>query len=42
MRGALTPALPHMPWELVVLALLVMTGVLWSAGIRTFERRAVS
>jgi ABC-2 type transport system permease protein len=42
MRGALTPALPHMPWELVVVALVVMSGVLWTAGIRTFERRAVS
>jgi ABC-2 type transport system permease protein len=42
MRGALTPGLPHMPWELVVFALVAMSAVLWTAGIRTFERRAVS
>lgn len=42
MRGALTPGLPHMPWELVVVALVAMSAVLWTAGIRTFERRAVS
>ena len=42
MRGALTPALPHMAWELVVAALVVMSAVLWTAGIRAFERRAVS
>jgi len=42
LRGALTPALPHMPWLLVLAALLVMSGVLWSFGMRAFERRAVS
>lgn len=42
MRGALTPGLPHMPWPLVLLALLAMSAALWSIGIRAFERRAVS
>jgi ABC-2 type transport system permease protein len=42
MRGALTPGLPHMPWPLIVLALLAMSAVLWALGYRSFERRAVS
>lgn len=42
MRGALTPALPHMPWWLIVAALLAMSAALWTMGIRTFERKAVS
>lgn len=42
MRGALTPGLPHMPWLLIVLALLVMSAVLWTVGYRSFARRAVS
>lgn len=42
MRGALTPGLPHMPWPLIVLALLVMSAVLWTVGYRSFARRAVS
>jgi hypothetical protein len=31
-----------MPWPLIVLALLVMSAVLWTVGYRTFARRAVS
>lgn len=42
MRGALTPGLPHMPWPLIVLALLAMSAVLWTLGYRSFARRAVS
>lgn len=42
MRGALTPGLPHMPWPLIVLALFVMSAVLWTAGYRSFARRAVT
>jgi ABC-2 type transport system permease protein len=41
MRAALTPALPHMPWVLVLCALLAISILLWTAGMRTFERRAV-
>ena len=40
MRGALTPALPHMPLGFVFLALAVITVVFWVWGLRAFERRA--
>jgi len=42
MRGALTPALPHMPLGFVLLALAVITVVFWICGLRAFERRAFS
>jgi ABC-2 type transport system permease protein len=41
MRGAITPTLPHMPLGLVVLGLVVLTGLFWRLGIRSFTRRAV-
>jgi hypothetical protein len=42
MRGALTPALPHMPLRFVFLALGLITVVFWLWGLRAFERRAFS
>ena len=41
MRGALTPAVPHMPLPLVGLALIVVTGLFWTLGIRSFYKRAI-
>ena len=41
MRAALTPAAPHMPLGVVVLALLFITAVFWTLGIRSFLRRAL-
>ena len=42
MRGALTPAVPHMPLPVVLVALLVISAVFWSLGLRSFYKRAVS
>ena len=42
MRGAITPALPHMPLPLVTGGLLVITLLFWWLGIRSFNRRAIS
>jgi ABC-2 type transport system permease protein len=41
MRGAITPTLPHMPLGLVVVGLVVLTGLFWRLGLRSFNRRAV-
>ena len=41
MRAALTPASPHMPLSIVIPALLLITAVFWTLGIRSFMRRAV-
>lgn len=41
MRGALTPALPHMSLAAVVGALCVLVLVFWRLGMRSFERRAI-
>jgi len=41
MRGAITPTLPHMPLGLVVVGLVLLTGLFWRLGIRSFTRRAV-
>ncbi|HEU4642744.1 MAG TPA: ABC transporter permease [Gemmatimonadaceae bacterium] len=41
MRGALTPALPHMSLWAVVAALIAISGIFWTLGIRSFERRAL-
>ena len=41
MRAALTPASPHMPLSIVVPALILITAVFWTLGIRSFMRRAV-
>jgi ABC-2 type transport system permease protein len=41
MRGALTPAAPHMPLGVVIVALILITAIFWTLGIRSFMRRAV-
>jgi ABC-2 type transport system permease protein len=41
MRGALTPAVPHMPLSLVGGALVVIAGAFWITGIRSFYKRAI-
>ena len=42
MRGALTPTLPHMGLAVVLVALALISAILWIWGLRTFERRAIS
>ncbi len=41
MRGALTPGVPHMPFTVAIIALLIIIGIFWAAGIRSFERRSI-
>lgn len=41
MRGALTPAAPHMALPLVVVALLLITAFFWRLGMKFFMKRAV-
>jgi len=41
MRGALTPAAPHMPLPVVVTALVIVTALFWMLGMRSFLKRAV-
>jgi ABC-2 type transport system permease protein len=41
MRGALTPAVPHMPLPIVGIALIVISAVFWTFGIRSFYKRAI-
>lgn len=41
MRGALTPAAPHMPLGAVVGALIAITVIFWSFGMRSFMKRAL-
>jgi ABC-2 type transport system permease protein len=41
MRGALTPTVPHMPLPVVGVALLIVTAVFWTLGIRSFYKRAI-
>jgi ABC-2 type transport system permease protein len=41
LRGALTPAVPHMPLTVVGAALLVVVAVFWTFGMRSFNKRAV-
>lgn len=41
MRGALTPAVPHMPLVVVGGALLVVVAVFWTLGMRSFYKRAI-
>lgn len=41
MRGALTPAAPHMPLGAVVGALIAITVVFWTMGMRSFMKRAL-
>ncbi len=42
MRGALTPALPHMPLGVVIVALVVICAVCWYLGLKAFVRRAMA
>ena len=41
MRGALTPAAPHMPLGIVGLALIVIAAFFWTLGMRSFYKRAI-
>ena len=41
MRGALTPAVPHMPLVLVGAALVLIAGFFWIIGVRSFYKRAI-
>ena len=41
MRGALTPAVPHMPLLAVVAALIFIATVFWVLGMRSFYKRAI-
>jgi ABC-2 type transport system permease protein len=41
MRAALTPNSPHMSIKIVVAALLVITAIFWTLGMRSFMKRAV-
>src|SRR4051812_40999227 len=41
MRGALTPAVPHMPFPAVAVALVVVVGIFWTLGMRSFYKRAI-
>jgi ABC-2 type transport system permease protein len=41
MRGVLTPNLPHMSLVAVVLALIIISAIFWTLGIRSFIRRSV-
>jgi ABC-2 type transport system permease protein len=41
MRGALTPDIPHMPLPVSMAALLVITAVFWTMGLRSFRKRAL-
>jgi ABC-2 type transport system permease protein len=41
MRGALTPDVPHMPLLAAMVALLVISALFWTAGLRSFRKRAI-
>ena len=41
LRAGLTPSVAHMPLEVVVGALLALTGFFWFFGLRSFHRRAI-
>jgi ABC-2 type transport system permease protein len=41
MRGALTPEVPHMPLWVSMCALLVIVAIFWTAGLRSFHKRAI-
>ena len=41
MRGALTPAVPHMPFLVVIVALLIIASFFWTLGTRSFFKRAI-
>ena len=41
MRGALTPAAPHMPLYIVAIALIIVASAFWMLGMRSFYKRAI-
>jgi ABC-2 type transport system permease protein len=41
MRASLTPGAPHMSLSIVVLALILITALFWTLGMRAFMKRAV-
>jgi ABC-2 type transport system permease protein len=41
MRGALTPDLPHMPLAASTGALVLITALFWTMGLRSFRKRAI-
>ena len=41
MRAALTPGAPHMSLGIVVVALILITALFWTLGMRSFMKRAV-
>jgi ABC-2 type transport system permease protein len=41
MRGALTPAVPHMPLYVVAAALVLVAAGFWTLGMRSFYKRAI-
>jgi ABC-2 type transport system permease protein len=41
MRAVLTPGAPHMSPRIVVVALVVITAIFWTLGMRSFMKRAV-
>jgi ABC-2 type transport system permease protein len=41
LRGALTPAVPHMSLGVVVVALLITVAIFWTLGMRAFYKRAI-
>src|SRR5581483_4264340 len=41
LRGALTPAAPHMPLGVVSVVLLVIVIIFWTFGMRSFFKRAI-
>lgn len=41
MRAALTPNVPHMPLAAAIGALLVISALFWTAGLRSFRKRAL-
>lgn len=41
MRAVLTPGVPHMSARVVVVALMLVTAIFWTLGMRSFMKRAV-
>jgi len=41
MRAVLTPGAPHMSPRIVVVALVIVTAIFWTLGMRSFMKRAV-
>ena len=42
LRAAITPTIPHMSSTLIIVALLISLGLLWTLGIKGFLRRVIS